>query len=356
MFFSFFFSPSTSAWNDYDVAMTLAGRYKCWCKLLFVVQLVLSWFVVSISTAWTFVFSEHFRDAFNATIIEPGTIASSMVEALFALSLVLSMIISLDSLLDYKSKWRELRRGSGALQSVIWTYRTRVGQFEMEENPGNGAGRPERQLMATLQTFRDELNAGANLDSSNFHKKHNAKLYKHFQNKGAPAEGEDDFHSPVQPHRYIELRIQKNISFYQARIPQYNRRKSFFKFLIVLLSVAGSALARYQMVSIVVAVTAASTALTSWVEFADMSSKAKRYSRVITGLKNLLDWWNSLTEVQKASRERIGQLITTSEGLIAEEQIGWMSMSKAKDPGGETKDDGGGSKRNGSTKVQPVAS
>ena len=78
---------------------------------------------------------------------------------------------------------------------------------------------------------------------------------------------------------------------------------------------------------------------------------------MIKGLKNLLDWWNSLTQVQKASRERIGQLITVSESLIAEEQIGWMSMSKDKDNNGGEKEskDNGESKRGGSTKVQPVA-
>ena len=76
---------------------------------------------------------------------------------------------------------------------------------------------------------------------------------------------------------------------------------------------------------------------------------------MIKGLKNLLDWWNSLTQVQKASRERIGQLITISESLIAEEQIGWMSMSKNKDSGEkESKDSDGDSKRNVNTKVQPV--
>ena len=91
-------------------------------------------------------------------------------------------------------------------------------------------------------------------------------------------------------------------------------------------------------------------------EFTDISSKAKRYSLVIKGLKNLLDWWNSLTQVQKASRERIGQLITISESLIAEEQIGWMSMSKDKDNNGEKESKSNGeSKRGGSTKVQPVA-
>ena len=42
--------------------------------------------------------------------------------------------------------------------------------------------------------------------------------------------------------------------------------------------------------------------------------------------------------------------------MIAEEQIGWMSMSKDKDNNGEKESKSNGeSKRGGSTKVQPVA-
>jgi hypothetical protein len=160
---------------------------------------------------------------------------------------------------------------------------------------------------------------------------HPASTYKHFQDSGGPANGGDDHHTPVQPHRYIELRIKKNIAFYEARIPKYNWRRGFYKFLVVLLSVGATALARYKMASLVIVVTAASAAITSWVEFTDMANKGKRYSRVITGLENLLDWWNSLTEVQKASRERIGEFITVSEGLINEEQVGWTRMAKKMD-------------------------
>ena len=74
--------------------------------------------------------------------------------------------------------------------------------------------------------------------------------------------------------------------------------------------------------------TAASSAITSWSEFADLESKSERYTRAISGLRNLLDWWKSLTEVQKASRESIGHLVLTSEGIIGEEQIGWTSVAK----------------------------
>ena len=162
----------------------------------------------------------------------------------------------------------------------------------------------------------------------------------------------DDHQSPIQPHRYIALRIKPTLAFFAARIPRTNRWKTILIVAVVLLSVAASSLARYQFVSLVVMATAASSAVTSWSEFSDLESKSERYTRAISALKNLLDWWKSLTEVQKASRESIGHLVLTSEGIIGEEQIGWTSV--AKKSGNDEKimqrDDGNSS----STKVSPV--
>ena len=341
-----------TAWCDYDVAMELAGKYKCWCKLLFALHLLLAWFVVGISTSSTSL------ETFGLSSVVSEHLA---VEIVFGVSLALSVIISLDSLMDSKSKWRQLRRGAGALQSVIWSYRSRVGPFSMKDRRRNGttAGGPEKALMKALNSFHEDLSASANLGTSNFHKKHSASTYKHYQDKGSPTNGEDDYHSPVQPHKYIELRIMANLNFYSQRIPKYNCCKNSFKIMVVLLSVAASALARYKLVTLVVMVTALSSVVTSWLEFTDMANKAERYSQTISGLKNLLNWWASLTSVQKASQEAIGHLINTSEGLITQEQTGWTSGMSNTDSsimgiGGKEGENNDRKKKNSTTRVVPT--
>ena len=279
-------------------------------------------------------------------------------QIVFGVSLASSVIISLDSLMDSKSKWRQLRRGAGALQSAIWSYRSRVGPFSMKDSRQNGtsAGRPEKALMRALNSFHEDLTASANLGTSNFHKNHPASTYKHYQDKGFPKNGTDDYHSPVQPHKYIELRIKANLNFYAKRIPKYNSCKNFLKIIVVLLSVIASALARYKLVALVVMITALSSVVTSWLEFTDMASKAERYSQTISGLKNLLNWWASLTSVQKASQEAIGHLINTSEGIITQEQTGWTSgMSNTDNVGGKEEEGKDQRKKNSSsTRVVPT--
>ena len=245
--------------------------------------------------------------------------------------------------------------GACVLKSAIWCYRARVGMFEMDETRRRGAGAAELALVHVLRQNRDHLMAEAKLGSSNYHKVHPKSVYKHYQDEGEPqlkknGKYGDDHQSPIQPHRYIALRIKPTLAFFAARIPTTNRWKTILKVVVVLLSVAASSLARYQFVSLVVMTTAASSAITSWSEFSDLESKSERYTRAISALRNLLDWWKSLTEVQKASRESIGHLVLTSEGIIGEEQIGWTSVAKKSGNDEQIVQ----SDLNSSTKVSPV--
>jgi len=80
------------------------------------------------------------------------------------------------------------------------------------------------------------------------------------------------------------------------------------------------------MVRWVVLVTAAATAFTSWIEFADLQSKTERYTRAVSALTDLLDWWRALGEVEKASKLVINHLVRTTETIITEELLAWTSI------------------------------
>ena len=73
--------------------------------------------------------------------------------------------------------------------------------------------------------------------------------------------------------------------------------------------------------------TAAATVATSWAEFSEDSRKVERYSSAVSSLKMILSWWNSLGEVQKASREAISRLVLDAEAVISEEQSSWTSTA-----------------------------
>ena len=310
-------------WRDYDVAMLLATRYKRACKVLFLLQLLLNWLVVAGSSFST---SDEF-------IEDLDTPSGTMSDAVFILSVALAALFSLEGMLSAKSRWRQLRSASGQLQSIVWMYRARVPPFDVDTTnhfSDAQSGAPETELAKMLSTWRQELMSGANLASSNFVKQYPPDTFRHYQLKGRPAPDEDDYQSPVRPQHYIELRIRPMITFYEKRVPQYTRSGIVLKVCILLLGIAASVLARYRRANYVVLVSAAAAALTSLVEFADVQRKVERYSRAVIELRNLLAWWSSLSGVQRASTSTIATLVTTSEQIISEERLAWLSTANTK--------------------------
>lgn len=94
-----------------------------------------------------------------------------------------------------------------------------------------------------------------------------------------------------------------------------------------LLDLLLQALAYLDMLEWVTIATATAAATTSWNEFTDAGRKAERYTRALYSLRKLLAWWASLGQVERASREAITHLISSSEAIIADERLAWMSTS-----------------------------
>merc|ERR1740138_1496998 len=172
---------------------------------------------------------------------------------------------------------------------MIWLYRTRVGPFDLNESRADSS-QPEIELCSHLNSWRDELVAGAKLKATQLAREHPPKVYQHFQDRGFPSPGSDDFHSPAQPLRYIQLRIEPMIAFYRQRIPTYTRRNFLLKTAILLLGVTASILARYGQLRFVAMCAAAASAMMAWGEFSDTEAKIERYSGSITALNKLLSW------------------------------------------------------------------
>ena len=66
-------------------------------------------------------------------------------------------------------------------------------------------------------------------------------------------------------------------------------------------------------------------------EFSDLQAKTERYTRAANTLTDLLDWWASLGEVEKASKAVINHLVKTTEEIVSEELLAWTSTGSAKD-------------------------
>jgi len=162
----------------------------------------------------------------------------------------------------------------------------------------------------------------------------------------------DDHQSPVKPAEYLQLRILPLLNFYKKRLPLYYRIRTYIEFLLILGGLGTTILAflQYWWYAPIVAVCAAAT--TAWLEFSDTSKKLARYSDVVHQVDNIVYWWKSLTDVDRASLANIEQvcvsgcsvrdstlclhvrhsaaplqLILRSEELFATERQAWLSTS-----------------------------
>ena len=92
-------------------------------------------------------------------------------------------------------------------------------------------------------------------------------------------------------------------------------------------SVASAVLARQNLGKWVTIVTAFAAMVTSYSEFADSGRKLVRYNRAIGAVKRLLTWWNSISDVDQASKSCVNHLILTGESILSEERLGWQATA-----------------------------
>ena len=86
----------------------------------------------------------------------------------------------------------------------------------------------------------------------------------------------DDFYSPIKPEHYIALRLKPAIAFYQMRVPTKTHLRLACKLSLLIATVASSFLARFQYNHLVTVVTAFSSLIISYSEFADADRKVER--------------------------------------------------------------------------------
>ena len=333
------------AWSQHDVVVHLAQYYKRWSKTLYIVQLILAWLLVLATTLRNSLcygplsprITLESMDADGDGNVSASELSDYLVRSgsaddacvshfqtgIFCTASVASFILFLDNMYFSTKRWRQLRSGAGSLDSIIWMYRARSGPFQTDK--------AEEVLNEILGNWMDDLVAGADLSRTSIARIYPPAIYTHCQFAGqlSPLDSgvTDDFHSPVQPERYIALRLKPMMNFYQLRIPEYSRAATLMLLMLGVFSIFASALAFFGYADIVVVVTAAGASVTSYLEFADTQRKIERYTHAVRSIQKLLNWWMTLEAVERAGVEATSQLLSMGESIISEERLAWQPMN-----------------------------
>ena len=83
-------------------------------------------------------------------------------------------------MLEPQARWRQLRSCAGTLKSIIWAYRTRVAPFGAHCNNAEHDS-AERELREALINWRENLAAGADLNTTTLRRRFSPRVFKHDQ-------------------------------------------------------------------------------------------------------------------------------------------------------------------------------
>ena len=145
------------------------------------------------------------------------------------------------------------------------------------------------------------------------------------QVKNDPDKILDDHHSPLTPDKYLRLRVEPMINFYQGRLPQYYRLRISYEVLLTLGSLSGTVLAFFRVDEWAAITTAVTTMVTAWSVFHRTKDKLARYTNTIEKTQSVVLWWEALTSHNVTSD--IDTLVTQCEQMFEREREAWASTS-----------------------------
>merc|ERR1712216_1015492 len=96
----------------------------------------------------------------------------------FGLSVVTSLLLSAQKLVNPTQRAAHLFSAAASLESTVWQYRTRTGEYEITQVSENA---PEKALFQALDLWQDDLIAGSDIERTDVKKQHPKRVYKHFQ-------------------------------------------------------------------------------------------------------------------------------------------------------------------------------
>jgi len=355
-----------SAWTLVDIFAAKSLWYKLVAKIAYFVFLMVSTCIMII-TCIAALYPDHITE-------------DVLQKILLGFALVGSFAAAWTTFLDPAQKWLQLRGGSLALQSEIWKFRARVGEYSASGHTGGSFAKQESEMCAqnkfqeNMMLIRDRVAQQAGLKETKFYatptttddiytdvdtKARSARKasflgicaefllvklgcqiprgprltpahFKHGQYADGPLgeepmKGDDSFHSPVTPNAFIRWRLNPQMAFYQHRIPRYARKRQVFQAFLLLSSICCTWLASMKWTRSAAIVAALAGALTAWQEFTSLAKKLSRYSAVSETLSKLLLWWQSLAEVDQSNVRNVERLVLGTEDLISSEHSAWLS-------------------------------
>ena len=138
----------------------------------------------------------------------------------------------------------------------------------------------------------------------------------------------------------MKMRLLVMRELYQLKIPRCYAWRRFWELVLTCCTVASATLSYLDSTSHYVAVSSSvAAAVTSWLSHVELSRRIERYSNTVRSINDLLWWWESIDDVERANTMNITKLIETGESVLATERLTWIAAARKNDEAAKDSDE-----------------
>lgn len=236
-----------------------------------------------------------------------------------AAPILASVLIALAARRAAGKRWVLLRGAAEATKAEIYRYRTRTGLFGVHQLPDRDPAKRAGVLAAQMQGMAAQL---VQTDAGG------APLTPYDGPLPPPmygAERDDDGVSPLDPERYLRLRIGDQLAYYHGKIRDLDRRRSAFQLLAVAAGGAGAILAAAGVEIWIGLTTAISAAAFAYLGHLQVDATIVAYNQSASRLDALQREWAARDPTERDAAA-FADLVTRGEAVLTTELGGWVQQ------------------------------
>jgi SLOG in TRPM, prokaryote/SMODS and SLOG-associating 2TM effector domain 1/Protein of unknown function (DUF4231) len=224
-------------------------------------------------------------------------------QLLIIIPIVLLVLVTAANRFRQGTRWLLLRASAEAIRREIYLYRTRARAYRDKAEQ-----RLSRKLEdITRKTMQAPVSSAAGKPAH--------------QDRGFPpgryvAPGQDDGVSHLSPDRYVEWRLNDQLSLFKRRSFRLERQLKWLYWLTYVIGGLGAYLAAVNQQVWIALTTTLVAATGAFLGYRQTESALLQYNQAGTDLANIKAWWHALSAGEQAQQQHIDALIGHTEKVL----------------------------------------
>jgi SMODS and SLOG-associating 2TM effector domain 1/Protein of unknown function (DUF4231) len=258
----------------------------------------------------------------NNNNVEPSS-ENLLRYAIIILPISISILVASSTYFKYGNKWVMLRNAAEEIKSEIYQFRTKVGNYkEKSDNNQQAPLKPEEKLSKQIEIINNQLmSSEVGLSSLS---KYDGNLPPEMYG----AAGEDDGFSKLDPDRYVNIRIDDQINYYQGKTRKMYKNLQILQWLIFIGGGIGTFIAAIGLELWVALTSTLVSVFTVYLQYNQIENTLIKYNQSLTQLTNVKTWWSILSEEERKNTVNIDKLVNATESTLVTEHQTWIKNIK----------------------------